>query len=156
MMRRYLTIITIVIMTVIALLFLYDNKSTAPSPHLSNTEANQQVTTAQTDSEMAVEGRYLNYGEEQVSKSLGTRILFFHAPWCPQCRQLEADIKSGDIPSGVTIFKVDYDSHQDLRRKYGVTIQTTLVKLNENGSMDKKFVAYDKPTLQNVVENLLK
>lgn len=100
-------------------------------------------------------GQYLEYSEDLINKTVTQRILFFHAPWCPQCRQLDENIKSETIPSGVTIFKVDYDSNQKLRQQYGVTIQTTLVLLAEDDSEVKKFIAYDQPNLDAVIENLL-
>ncbi len=99
--------------------------------------------------------QYVTYSDDIVAKTSGTKILFFHAPWCPQCRALEASIKAGTIPTGVTIIKVDYDSHQALRQQYGVTIQTTLVKVDDTGNLIKKYVAYDEPTLSAVSQNLL-
>lgn len=101
------------------------------------------------------EGEYITYSPEAFSQVSGTRILYFHAPWCPQCRKLEADITKNGVPSGVTIFKVDYDSNQALRRQYGVTLQTTLVRVDDAGQEAAKFVAYDDPTLQAVKNNLL-
>jgi thioredoxin-like negative regulator of GroEL len=100
-------------------------------------------------------GTYVEYSEAATMQASGTKLLFFHAPWCPQCRALEADIKKGDIPAGVTIFKVDYDTHQSLRQKYGVTIQTTVVRIDEQGNLVSKFVAYDEPSLNAIKENLL-
>lgn len=100
-------------------------------------------------------GAYLDYDPNIIAKTPGTKLLFFHAPWCPQCRALEADIKSRGVPSGVAIIKVDYDSHQNLRQKYGVTIQTTLVKVDDKGGLVKKYVAYDEPSLDALKRNLL-
>lgn len=100
------------------------------------------------------QGSYQPYSEDAVSKATGTKVLFFHASWCPQCRALEADIQKQGVPSGVTIFKVDYDNAQDLRKKYGVTLQTTVVKIDEDGNLVSKFTPYQKPTLQNALGNL--
>lgn len=103
----------------------------------------------------AAAGSYKDYSASAVASTSGTKVLFFHAPWCPQCRSLDASIKAGTIPSGVTIFKVDYDSNQKLRQQYGVTIQTTLVKLDDSGNETKKYVAYEQPNLDAVIKNLL-
>lgn len=100
-------------------------------------------------------GAYIDYEDGIVAKTAGTKLLFFHAPWCPQCRDLESDIKQQGVPAGVTIIKVDYDSNQDLRKKYGVTLQTTFVRVNDNGELEKKFTAYDDPVLSSVTKNLL-
>lgn len=100
-------------------------------------------------------GAYIDYEEDIVTNTAGTKLLFFHAPWCPQCRALEADIKNNGVPSGVTIIKVDYDSNQQLRQRYGVTLQTTIVRVSDTGELIEKFVAYDDPTLAAVIENVL-
>lgn len=115
--------------------------------------SNQDVNAGGDD--VAVSGRYIDYSVHAVATTKGTRILFFHAPWCPQCRSLDSSIQNGAIPSGVTIFKVDYDSNFKLRQKYGVTIQTTLVKLAADGSEQQKFVAYDDPSLVALEKALL-
>jgi thiol-disulfide isomerase/thioredoxin len=101
-------------------------------------------------------GRYINYSAAQVAATPGTKILFFHADWCSQCRKLDQDIRANTVPRGVTIFKVDYDSNRDLRRRYGVVIQTTLVKVDSGGKMTARYVAYEAPTLNNVTKALLK
>lgn len=103
----------------------------------------------------AAPGQYIDYRADVIAATPGTKILFFHAPWCPQCRKLEQSIKSGAIPGGVTIIKVDYDSNQALRKKYGVTIQTSLVRVNDVGELEKRYVAYDTPSLSAITENLL-
>lgn len=100
-------------------------------------------------------GTYQEYNADIVAGTAGTRLLFFHAPWCPQCRDLESSILSGTIPENTTIFKVDYDTNQSLRQTYGVTQQTTVVKLKADGSLGQKYVAYDDPTLRSVIANLL-
>jgi thiol-disulfide isomerase/thioredoxin len=100
-------------------------------------------------------GVYKDYNAAVVAETKGVKILFFHAQWCPQCRQLDAEIKSGQIPENVTIFKVNYDSAQGLRQKYGVTLQTTLVKIDDSGDLIKKYVAYDDPTLAALIKQML-
>lgn len=117
----------------------------------------QQTPASQTAQppQQATPGVYTDYSAAKVNQTGGTKILFFHASWCPQCRELDKSIKAGAIPANVTIFKVDYDTNQVLRQKYGVTVQTTLVKIDDSGAMIKKYVAYDMPTLQALIENLL-
>ena len=100
-------------------------------------------------------GEYKDYEESLVSSTNGDKILFFHAPWCPQCRMIESDIKEQGVPSGVTVLKVDYDSNQALRQKYGVTLQTTFVEVDSNGTEIDKYVAYNEPNFDSVKANLL-
>lgn len=125
-------------------------------------DAKRQMTntagTPQTDTEPTATtsgGAYVDYHDGIIGSTAGTKLLFFHAPWCPQCRDLEADIKAKGVPAGVTIIKVDYDTSRQLRQKYGVTLQTTVVRVNDQGDLVSKFVAYGDPSLNAVVKNLL-
>ncbi len=103
-----------------------------------------------------VPGRYIDYSKEALAKASGTKILFFYAPWCPQCRATDKSIKNSNLPDNLTIFKVDYDSNQALRKRYGVTIQTTFVKVDNSGNKIKSFVAYDEPTFAAVKRAFVK
>lgn len=108
------------------------------------------------ESTRADPGIYTDYSEQAVLTTTGTKILFFHAPWCPQCREIEASINKDGIPSGVTVFKVDYDSNQELRNKYRVTLQTTFVKVDDKGNKIASYVAYEEPRFSSVERELLK
>lgn len=123
------------------------------TPASSTTTTNQMPTdSTSVDSEPGV---YKDYDAAVIAETSGTKLLFFHASWCPQCRALEADIKQQGVPTGVAIIKVDYDSNQSLRQKYGVTLQTTIVRVDDQGNLVEKYVSYDEPTLDAVKRNLL-
>ncbi len=103
----------------------------------------------QTDSNPALtSGRYVDYQDQaQLDQLANTdRWLNFHAPWCPYCVHLDDDINanSGDIPAGVTIVKIDFDSNQDLRVRYGVTRQTTIVRVDVDGNEIDRFVGHGR------------
>lgn len=119
---------------------------TGPAPDDTPT-ASATVTPDASAEPEASPGAYIDYSDAALAAAEGTRVLFFHAPWCPQCRSLEADILSSGVPDGITVVKVDYDSQQDLRQQYGVTLQTTVVALDDAGGATSTFVAYDEPTL---------
>lgn len=100
-------------------------------------------------------GTYQTYSQSNLQNAgERERVLFFHAPWCPQCRALEADIEAKGVPAGVAIFKIDYDSNQDLRQKYGVTQQTTVVLVGESGDKIRDFLPYSDPTMANALNGL--
>lgn len=122
----------------------------------STSVAEQQQTEVAVSEAKAQPGVYEEYQEGLVASSDGVRLLFFHAPWCPQCRMIENDIKDQGVPDGVVVLKVDYDSNTELRKKYGVTLQTTFVKVDKDGNELSKFVAYNEPTFESVKQNLLK
>ena len=124
----------------------------SPSPDRPSPEPTVEPQAAETAE--PAPGAYVDYSEEALAAASGTRVLFFHAPWCPQCRALESDILAAGVPAGVTVVKVDYDSHQDLRQRYGVRIQTTVVALDGEGNGTATFVAYDEPTLAAALSGL--
>ena len=97
-------------------------------------------------------GAYVDYSPSAIADADGRVLLFFHATWCPQCVSADGDIKASGVPSGITIVKVDYDTNQDLRAKYGVTQQTTFVEVDSSGEkVNDNFVAYAEPTLNAVL-----
>lgn len=128
-------------------------KSEPPAESVSTT-TDQAEPAPNPDTMSPQPGGYVDYEEGIIANTEGTAILFFHAPWCSQCRAAEQSIEASGVPNGVTIIKVDYDSRQDLRQQYGVTIQTTFVKVNQAGEKLDSFVAYDDPTIDAVLGEL--
>lgn len=110
---------------------------------------------AATDEAAPAAGVYRDYSESAVANAEGRILLFFYAAWCPQCRAMEADIIAEGIPDGITILVVDYDTRQDLREQYGVTLQTTFVEVDSNGAALRSHVAYSEPTLDAVLAALI-
>lgn len=87
-------------------------------------------------------GSYEAYSADKLARAeTGDVVLFFHASWCPSCRGLNGSIESNlkSIPLGVTILKTDYDKETELKKKYGVTYQHTLVQVDKDGNMIKKW-----------------
>jgi hypothetical protein len=90
-------------------------------------------------------GRYVEYSAAAVAEECYTdTILFFHAPWCPECRGFEEAIKAGEVPEGAQILKVDFDSATDLRKQHEVTIQSTFVRVDPTGEKVKLWSGYGK------------
>lgn len=102
-----------------------------------------------------MKGSYEAYSPEKVSwAEHGKVVLFFKASWCPTCKALDSDIKShlANIPEGTFIFEVDYDNSADLKKKYGVTTQHTLVQVDAKGNMINKWSGGN--TLDALVKNI--
>jgi thioredoxin 1 len=99
--------------------------------------------------DMMKSGSYEAYAPEKLARAeTGDVVLFFHASWCPSCRGLSADIEGNlaAIPADLSILKVDYDTETELKKKYGVTYQHTLVQVAADGSLIKKWSG--SPTLK--------
>ena len=78
---------------------------------------------------------YAEYSVEAFAKAKDqTRVLFFHASWCPGCRASAKVLKAASLSSNVKIFEVDYDNSSDLKKKYGVTRQDTFVQVDQDGN----------------------
>jgi thioredoxin 1 len=110
---------------------------------------------AVTGGAMMSKGTYETYAPGKLTQvQTGDVILFFHASWCSSCRSLSADIEKNlsAIPSEVRILKVDYDTESELKKKYSVTNQHTLVQVDATGSMVKKWSG--SPTLMSLVAEI--
>src|SRR3989344_6926158 len=97
-------------------------------------------------------GSYEAYSPEKIARAeTSDVVLFFHASWCPSCRALNSDIESNmnSISEGVSILKVDYDKETELKKKYGITYQHTLVQVDKDGNLIKKWSG--SPKLRNLI-----
>lgn len=57
--------------------------------------------------------------------------LHFHADWCPTCRAQDKALESMKSEKGLdlTILKVNYDTEKDLKKRFNVRTQSTMVVL---------------------------
>lgn len=76
-----------------------------------------------------------DYSSEAVGKAQQEGrvvVLDFHADWCPTCRKQAvalAELGSEKALADVALFVVDFDSSKELRKRYAVNNQSTLVVL---------------------------
>ncbi|GAA2030996.1 hypothetical protein GCM10009819_13520 [Agromyces tropicus] len=119
-----------------------------PAPTASTDD---DATTDDADADAAAapaEGAYVDYQDGIIEATPGDKVLFFHATWCPNCRALDEQLRAEGAPDGLTVFKVDYDSRTDLRQKYGVTMQTTVVFVDDAGEKLASSVLYQDPSIE--------
>ena len=124
------------------------SSAAAPSPAPSETKASA-TTASKTEKDQSedaapavVAGRYVDWADYDADRAAyadSRVVLFFHAPWCPNCRATEESIAADGVPDGLTIVKVDFDSQTDLRQEYGVTYQHTYVLVDTDGTALKKW-----------------
>jgi hypothetical protein len=146
-------------------LFLVWCDTTTPTNILVNDEAEQatgnelenptptEETLPQGEGKKAGEW-YTTYNEAIVQDALdsGKKVaFFFHAARCPTCIALNENIESNytNIPADTHIFKVDYDTSDELKETYGVTMQHTLVYIDQNRELVNKVSG--PPTLDDVL-----
>lgn len=97
--------------------------------------------------------RYLSYSQAGVEDALagGQRvILYFYAPWCSTCSDVDTDLLAGtaQVPLGVTVFRINYDRAPALKQRYGVTVQHTFVQLDSSQNPRKLWVGGDMAELE--------
>ncbi len=105
--------------------------------------------------EVVAKGTYESYSSQKIARAeMGDVVIFFHASWCPSCRALNSDIEANlnSIPVNVSILKADYDKENELKKKYGVTSQHTLVQVDKDGNLIKKWSGGSK--LSNVLSEI--
>jgi thioredoxin 1 len=142
----------IVISLGIAVAYYYSNESQDTITNLSNSSDSNFELIAESQ---RFSGTYQTYSSEKISLAQNSKVvLFFHASWCPTCRGLSKNIEENItlIPKNVNILKVDYDKELTLKQKYGITTQHTLVLVNENGDLIKKWSGGSK--LQDLLNQL--
>lgn len=87
-------------------------------------------------------GLYDTFEISRIARAnYGAVVLFFKSESCATCTILENDIraKKSVIPNGVTILNINYNNALDLREKYEVTTPHTLVQVNQDGTLLKKW-----------------
>lgn len=100
------------------------------------------------------EGEYVPFSEEAFTANQDkSRVLFFHASWCPTCKAADQEIQQSvdQIPENVVIFKTDYDDEVALKDQYGVTFQHTFVQVDSQGNEVTK---WNGGSFDEIVENI--
>ena len=100
-------------------------------------------------------GVYRDYSDTAVARSLEEErdvVLFFHAIWCPTCKNLDRRLKEATIPNGVSIFKVDFDSEKELKRRYGVRSKHTLIQIDSE--REPINIWFGSPSAESVFDNI--
>jgi thiol-disulfide isomerase/thioredoxin len=125
------------------------------SQQLESEVVGDSSTTQNTDSSRGNYVSYQNY-EQEVEKYKDSRVvMFFNASWCSTCKIARDNFESSldQIPSDLTIVVVDFDNSDDLRKKYGITVQHTLVQIDANGESLKKWSG--STTIDQIVKALV-
>ena len=112
------------------------SQATAPDPAPAATMSKSANAPGLKKGAYLTHERYLSTMTEYSSSRV---VLFFHAPWCPDCRKTEKNLASSGVPDGLVVVKVDYDTATELKAKYGITKQHTFVLLDATGKPLRTF-----------------
>lgn len=119
----------------------------APAKHitegvLSKKDSNPENTPSATKTE--AKNGYVSLNEYQSNKSAysgGKVVLFFNASWCPTCKVLNESLvkQTESFPKDLIVVNVDYDKETELKSKYGIKVQHTLVQIDSSGNQIAKW-----------------
>lgn len=88
--------------------------------------------------------QYVDYSESSLAKAQekGRAVIYFWASWCPTCKVLDRELRErgSELPNDVTILKTNYDTEKELKKKYQIVQQHTLVQVDKNGNEVKKWI----------------
>lgn len=142
--------------------WLFGSSDETPESN-SMTSATNQSTAAEADEENFVQetieggGELIDYSEKALAQSdADTNILFFHADWCTVCNNVESNLQAGNIPEGVRILKVDYESSigRDLAETYDIPIQYSMVQVDSSGTEITQWVNQSFFTIEDILERI--
>lgn len=95
-------------------------------------------------SDREIAAHYVEYSEANLAKAQekGRSVIYFWAVWCPTCQALDKELRerSQELPDDVTIIKTNYDTEKELKKKYQIVQQHTLVQVDKNGNEVKKWI----------------
>lgn len=157
-MKKQLIVLIGTVIAVLIVWFWYDGEYSKKDRFKDvDVVKNEEITAVTAEGNVMMKGgTYESYSPEKISAraAKGNVVLYFRANWCPICRGLDADIKKNTdmIPENLTILDVDYDNSFELKKKYGVTYQHTMVQVDKDGNMIKKWMG--SPTLSAFVKEI--
>ncbi len=81
-----------------------------------------------------VNANYMEYKDGILASTSWDKVLFFHAEWCGTCVNASKSFTENTTTQGLTVFKVDFDTATELRKKYDVTDKHTFVEVDSDGN----------------------
>lgn len=96
--------------------------------------------------------QYIEYSDDTLLNNGDSKVLFFHATWCPSCKSANNAFEEIDNTIGLDVVKVDYDIYGDLKSQYSVTSQHTFVLVDWEWNMLKRW--YGSRNYADILEEL--
>lgn len=117
-------------------------KRPKPAPVIESTTeesaSEEAADSSEETSATTTDPQYLAYSEDLYNSLLGKEpfALFFHASWCEVCRRVEGNIQAdlASFPAGTKILKANFDTETELKKTYGITVQSNIVIIDKNGN----------------------
>ncbi|MCF7844379.1 MAG: thioredoxin family protein [Kiritimatiellales bacterium] len=103
----------------------------------NDTEMMNDDAIVEDDDTMMAKAEYRAYQDGVIGNGTAS-VLFFHAAWCPICKTADSVLQSW-YPSAdlLHIYKVNYDTELELKKRFGIVQQHTFVRLDAQGNVEK-------------------
>lgn len=140
-------VVMVCVVVLVGAAFLVSGNNSATTEEVS-TSLNSENGSVESNSndlkrgEVLSDSRYVSYSVEGFEDAKDKkRVYFFHASWCPTCKVANEEFSSNpdEIPEDIVLFKTNYDTENDLKKRYGITYQHTFVQVDENGNEVSKW-----------------
>lgn len=132
-MKKRPLIISVVLVSVIVLLWIWNLARKDSSPPIVTLEEKDAVETMQY--------RYTFYSKTAFDGAAGKtkRVYFFTSAACATCTDAHTEFFSPDnpetIPDDVVVFRTDMDVETELKNRYTVSVPHTFVQVDENDAV---------------------
>lgn len=80
-------------------------------------------------------------------------VLFFHSPTCAACVRADNEFvgNASKIPAGITVMRVNFESEEQLKKRYGVTASHTFLEIDLSG---KVLTRWDGGGFETMLKNI--
>ncbi len=78
------------------------------------------------------------------------KILKFSAEWCNPCKQMTEWLKTQDYDHDIV--EINIENNGEMVKHYGVRSVPTLIMLNEDNTVRKTVVGFNKPKLESFLQ----
>lgn len=95
--------------------------------------------------------KYLEQENLRDLVSSGIHIVDFYADWCGPCKMLGSVLEQLE---GVSIIKVNTDTHQELAQQFGVMSIPTIVFFKEGVEVRKEIGFKTKEEIERIIKEL--
>lgn len=121
-------------------------------PSSANAMRPSSVSSSASTQKTVTSSAYLAYTDGVIGNG-DTSLLFFHAVWCPSCRESDKDLKAlyKEGSASINTYRVDYDSSLELKKRYGVTQQHTFVLIDGKGTVVQTLIGATNENLKNLL-----
>jgi thioredoxin 1 len=85
-------------------------------------------------------------------------LLDFYASWCSTCKKQQPVLKGlsqEDALSGIVILTVDYDNSDELKKRFNVSSQSTLIMFKGEKEVGREIGVTDKDKIRDLIKKAL-